>query len=58
MALGISGSLLQSALYTVDGGERCIMYDRISGVLDTPVSEGTHFRLPWFQTPNIMDIRM
>jgi len=58
VALGITGSVLQSSLYTVDGGERAIMYDRISGVLDTPISEGTHFRLPWFQTPNIMDIRM
>ena len=58
VALGITGSVLQSSLYTVDGGERAIMYDRISGVLDTPISEGTHFRMPWFQTPNIMDIRM
>jgi prohibitin 1 len=41
----------------VDGGERAVMYDRIQGVLDTPVSEGTHFRVPWFQTPNVMDIR-
>ena len=33
------------------------MYDRIRGVLDQPVGEGTHFRVPWLQTPNIMDIR-
>lgn len=33
------------------------MYDRIRGVLDEPVGEGTHFRVPWLQTPNIMDIR-
>ena len=33
------------------------MYDRIQGVLDEPVGEGTHFRVPWFQTPNVMDIR-
>lgn len=41
----------------VDGGERAVMYDRIQGVLDDPVGEGTHFRVPWFQTPNVMDIR-
>ena len=41
----------------VDGGERAVMYDRIRGVLDQPVGEGTHFRVPWLQTPNIMDIR-
>ena len=33
------------------------MYDRIQGVLDKPVDEGTHIRIPWFQTPTIMDIR-
>ena len=33
------------------------MYDRINGVLDEAVGEGTHFRMPWFQTPNVMDIR-
>lgn len=41
----------------VDGGERAIMFDRFSGVLEAPVGEGTHFRLPWIQTPNVMDIR-
>lgn len=48
---------MQTSLYNVDGGERAIMYDRISGVLDKPVGEGTHFRVPWFQTPHVMDIR-
>ena len=41
----------------VDGGERAIMYDRISGVLPEPVGEGTHFRVPWLQTPHVMDVR-
>lgn len=41
----------------VDGGERAVMYDRIQGVLDQPIGEGTHVRIPWFQTPTIMDIR-
>ena len=41
----------------VDGGERAVMYDRVRGVLDKAVGEGTHFRVPWLQTPNIMDIR-
>lgn len=25
------------------------MYDRIQGVLDEPIGEGTHVRVPWFQ---------
>ena len=33
------------------------MYDRISGVKPEPVGEGTHLRIPWLQSPNVMDIR-
>lgn len=33
------------------------MYDRLNGVLDAPAGEGTHFRVPWFQTPHVMDVR-
>ena len=46
-----------ATLCAVDGGERAIMYDRIQGVLEKPVGEGTHIRIPWFQTPHVMDIR-
>lgn len=55
--LGIGGSALQASLYTVDGGERAVMYDRIQGVLPKAVTEGTHFRVPWLQNPAVMDIR-
>lgn len=41
----------------VDGGERAVMYDRLQGVLPQPIGEGTHFRIPWVQSPNVMDIR-
>ena len=33
------------------------MYDRIQGVLPVAVTEGTHFRVPWLQSPAVMDIR-
>ncbi len=33
------------------------MYDRIQGVLPVAVMEGTHFRVPWLQSPAVMDIR-
>ncbi len=46
-----------SCMRAVDGGERAVMYDRLQGVLPQPIGEGTHFRVPWFQTPNVMDIR-
>lgn len=42
----------------MDGGERAIIFDRFRGILTEPMGEGTHFRVPWIQTPNIMDIRI
>jgi prohibitin 1 len=33
------------------------MFDRFRGVLPEVEGEGTHFRVPWVQTPHIMDIR-
>lgn len=41
----------------MDGGERAVIFDRFRGILPEVVSEGTHFRVPWVQTPHIMDIR-
>jgi len=57
VGFGVTASILQTSLYTVDGGERAVIFDRFRGVLPEPVGEGTHFRLPWVQTPNIMDVR-
>lgn len=55
--LGVAGSALQATLYNVDGGERAVMFDRFSGVSDTTYGEGTHFRIPWLQSPHIFDVR-
>lgn len=41
----------------VDGGERAVIFDRFRGILPEVTGEGTHFRMPWVQTPHIMDIR-
>lgn len=48
---------LRPVLCAVDGGERAVVFDRFRGVLDETAGEGTHFRIPWVQTPHIMDIR-
>jgi len=45
------------SMYTVDGGHRAIIFDRISGIKNNILSEGLHFRIPWFQYPIIYDIR-
>jgi len=48
---------LQQSMYTVDGGHRAIMFNRIGGIQDYSLTEGLHFRLPWLQYPIIYDIR-
>ncbi|KAK9052360.1 hypothetical protein SSX86_028989 [Deinandra increscens subsp. villosa] len=56
-ALGTAAIAANSVLYTVDGGQRAVLFDRFRGVLDDTVGEGTHFLIPWLQTPYIFDIR-
>jgi len=46
-----------NALFNVDGGHRAIKYTRIGGVSKDIYSEGTHFRIPWFETPIDYDVR-
>lgn len=57
IGLGAGASALQATLYNVDGGERAVIFDRFRGILAEVEGEGTHFRVPWVQTPHIMDIR-
>uniref|UniRef100_A0A8D0HCV6 Prohibitin n=1 Tax=Sphenodon punctatus TaxID=8508 RepID=A0A8D0HCV6_SPHPU len=53
VALGI-----RESVFTVEGGQRAIFFNRIGGVQqDAIMSEGLHFRIPWFQYPIIYDIR-
>lgn len=47
-----------NSIFTVEGGHRAIIFNRIGGIQpDTIYSEGLHFRVPWFQYPIIYDIR-
>ncbi|CAK9330212.1 unnamed protein product [Citrullus colocynthis] len=55
--LGAAASVVNASLYTVDGGERAVLFDRFRGVIDETVGEGTHFLIPWLQKPFIFDIR-
>lgn len=57
VALLAGGWFLSNALFNVDGGHRAIKYRRISGVSKEIYSEGTHFMVPWFETPITYDIR-
>lgn len=49
--------LVQNSYYDVKGGSRAVIFDRLSGVQQTVVGEGTHFLVPWLQKPIIFDVR-
>lgn len=55
--IGAGATALSSSLYTVDGGQRAVLFDRFKGIIDDVVGEGTHFLVPWVQKPFIFDIR-
>ena len=49
--------LASQAIYDVKGGSRAVIFDRLSGVKETVVNEGTHFLVPWLQKAVIFDVR-
>ena len=34
---------------SVDAGQRAVIFDKFRGLQETPVGEGTHFRIPFVQ---------
>jgi len=52
------GTFLTSCLFTVNGGERAILFDRLKGVLPRIYGEGFHFMIPIIQTPKFYEIRV
>lgn len=53
-----AGAILwNSSIYDVRGGTRAVIFDRLSGVQDTVVNEGTHFLIPWLQRAIVYDVR-
>ncbi|XP_075699051.1 prohibitin-2 [Rhinoderma darwinii] len=58
LGAGAVGYVLKESVFTVEGGQRAIFFNRVGGVQkDTILSEGLHFRIPWIQYPIIYDIR-
>ncbi|CAL1712843.1 unnamed protein product [Somion occarium] len=51
------GLALNASLFNVDGGHRAIKYTRVHGISKEIYPEGTHFMIPWFETPIVFDIR-
>ena len=48
---------IQNAMYDVKGGSRAVIFDRLSGVQEKVVNEGTHFLIPGLQKSIIYDVR-
>ncbi|KAJ1679761.1 Prohibitin-1, subunit of the prohibitin complex (Phb1p-Phb2p) [Spiromyces aspiralis] len=54
---GLGAGLVQTSMYDVRGGQRAVIFDRIQGVKQMVVGEGTHFLIPWLQRAVVFDIR-
>jgi len=50
--------IAQQVLYDVDGGEAAVIFDKLNGIQEKVIGEGTHFRIPFVQVPQIYNIRM
>jgi len=58
MGVALAGAYgLAQSVFTVEGGHRAVMFNRIGGIQNYALTEGLHFRIPWFQYPIIYDIR-
>jgi prohibitin 2 len=55
--LGILGYGTLQSLYNVEGGHRAVIFNKLTGVKQIVINEGTHFRIPFIENPIIYDIR-
>mmetsp|Transcript_3610 Transcript_3610/g.8680 ORF Transcript_3610/g.8680 Transcript_3610/m.8680 type:complete len:283 (+) Transcript_3610:48-896(+) len=60
VGLGLGGlAVLPSfCLFDVDGGQRAVVLNMLTGVEDKVRGEGTHFKVPWLLQPKLYDIRL
>ena len=53
-ALGLGA---YNSVYTVQGGHRAVVFNRLLGMKHTIYGEGLNFNIPWFEWPTVYDIR-
>lgn len=53
----IAYSLASASIYDVRGGSRAVIFDRLRGVQEEVVNEGTHLLVPWLQRSITFDVR-
>lgn len=46
-----------NSFYTVQGGHRAVVFNRMVGMKDSVYGEGLNFNIPWFERPVVYDIR-
>jgi len=46
-----------NSLFTVDGGHRAVVFNRLMGIKEDIYEEGMHFMVPWFERPIMYDVR-
>lgn len=46
-----------NSLYTVEGGERAVVFNRVTGISPDVKADGMHFKIPWFDMPTIFNIQ-
>ena len=59
-SLVAAGALAYGAyqsVFSVDGGHRAIVFNRLVGMKNNTYGEGLNFNIPWFEWPIIYDIR-
>lgn len=59
-ALAVAGGLAYGtyhSMYTVQGGHRAVVFNRLVGMKSVVYGEGLNFNIPWFERPIIYDIR-
>lgn len=46
-----------NSFYTVQGGHRAVIFNRLTGMKEGSYGEGLNFNIPWFERPVIFDVR-
>lgn len=57
LGLGLVGYGVSHSMYTVEGGQRAIVYSRIGGIGEEIYAEGLRFVVPWMQRPILFDVK-
>jgi len=60
VGLGLGGlAVIPSlCLFDVDGGQRAVVLNMMTGVEDKVRGEGTHFKVPWLMQPKLYNVRV